>query len=67
MAIPVILFFFLLFHIVYYTTVRMGFTYEDAATMGFHCTGRNFELAIAIALTHLPQCQWSQSQPLSDP
>ncbi|MGQ9719137.1 MAG: arsenic resistance protein [Nitrososphaerales archaeon] len=51
MAIPVVLFFFLLFNLVYYTTRRMGYNYEDAATMGFHCTGRNFELAIAIALT----------------
>ena len=51
MAIPVVLFFFLLFHLVYYTTRRMGYNYEDSATMGFHCTGRNFELAIAIALT----------------
>jgi ACR3 family arsenite transporter len=51
MAIPVILFFFLLFNLVYYTTKRMGYNYEDACTMGFHCTGRNFELAIAIALT----------------
>jgi len=51
MAIPVVLFFFLLFHVVYYTTRRMGYNYEDSATMGFHCTGRNFELAIAIALT----------------
>ena len=51
MAIPVVLFFFLLFNLVYYTTRRMGYNYEDASTMGFHCTGRNFELAIAIALT----------------
>jgi len=51
MAIPVVLFFFLLFHLVYYSTRRMGYNYEDSATMGFHCTGRNFELAIAIALT----------------
>ncbi|OGD54716.1 hypothetical protein A3K80_00780 [Candidatus Bathyarchaeota archaeon RBG_13_38_9] len=51
MAIPVILFFFLLFNLVYYTTRRLGYNSEDASTMGFHCTGRNFELAIAIALT----------------
>lgn len=51
MAVPVVLFFFLLFNLVYYTTRRMGYNYEDASTMGFHCTGRNFELAIAIALT----------------
>src|SRR5512136_1202569 len=29
MAIPVILFFFLLFHVVYYTTRRLGYNYED--------------------------------------
>ncbi|MDD1720198.1 MAG: arsenic resistance protein [Methanoregulaceae archaeon] len=51
MAIPVVLFFFLLYNLVYFTTRRMGYNYEDSATMGFHCTGRNFELAIAIALT----------------
>ena len=51
MAIPVVLFFFLLYNIVYYTSRRLGYNYEDSATMGFHCTGRNFELAIAIALT----------------
>jgi ACR3 family arsenite transporter len=51
MAIPVILFFFLLFNVVYYVTRHMGYNYEDASTMAFHCTGRNFELAIAIALT----------------
>jgi len=51
MAIPVILFFFLLYNLVYYTSRRLGYDYDDSATMGFHCTGRNFELAIAIALT----------------
>jgi ACR3 family arsenite transporter len=51
MALPVILFFFLLFNLVYFTTRRIGYTYEDSSTMAFHCTGRNFELAIAIALT----------------
>jgi ACR3 family arsenite transporter len=51
MAIPVIIFFFLLYNLVYYTTRRLGYNYDDASTMGFHCTGRNFELAIAIALT----------------
>ncbi len=51
MAIPIVLFFFILFNLVYYVTRRMGYNYEDSVTMGFHCTGRNFELAIAIALT----------------
>jgi ACR3 family arsenite transporter len=51
MAIPVILFFFLMFNVVYFTTGHFGYNYEDSSTMAFHCTGRNFELAIAIALT----------------
>jgi ACR3 family arsenite transporter len=51
MAVPVILFFFFLYNLVYFTTRHMGYNYEDSTTMGFHCTGRNFELAIAIALT----------------
>jgi len=51
MAIPIVLFFFFLFNLVYFTTRRLGYDYEDSSTMAFHCTGRNFELAIAIALT----------------
>ena len=51
MAIPIVLFFFLLYNIVYHTCRRLGYNYSDSSTMGFHCTGRNFELAIAIALT----------------
>jgi arsenite transporter len=51
MAIPIVLFFFILYNLVYHTCRRLGFNYSDSSTMGFHCTGRNFELAIAIALT----------------
>jgi len=51
MAVPLILFFFLLFFTVLLVSRKFGFCYADAATTGFHCTGRNFELAIAIALT----------------
>lgn len=51
MAVPLILFFFLLFFSVLLVSRKIGFNYPDSATTGFHCTGRNFELAIAIALT----------------
>jgi ACR3 family arsenite transporter len=51
MAIPITLFFFLLFHLVYFTARHFGYDYADSSTMAFHSTGRNFELAIAIALT----------------
>jgi ACR3 family arsenite transporter len=51
MATPLVLFFFVLFFGVLLVSRRVGFCYADAATTSFHCTGRNFELAIAIALT----------------
>jgi ACR3 family arsenite transporter len=51
MAVPLILFFFLLFFSVLMISRKVGFCYADSATTSFHCTGRNFELAIAIALT----------------
>lgn len=51
MATPLVLFFFVLFFGVFLVSRKVGFCYADSATTGFHCTGRNFELAIAIALT----------------
>lgn len=51
MATPLVLFFFVLFFGVLMVSRKVGFDYPDSATTSFHCTGRNFELAIAIALT----------------
>lgn len=51
MAVPLIIFFFLLFFGVLLVSRKVGLNYPDSATTSFHCTGRNFELAIAIALT----------------
>lgn len=51
MATPLVLFFFVLFFGVLMVSRKAGFSYPDSATTSFHCTGRNFELAIAIALT----------------
>jgi len=51
MATPLVLFFFALFFGVLLVSRKVGFCYADSATTSFHCTGRNFELAIAIALT----------------
>ena len=48
---PLVLFFFILFFGVLLVSRRIGFCYAESATTAFHCTGRNFELAIAIALT----------------
>lgn len=51
MATPLVLFFVVLFFGVLLVSRKAGFCYADSATTSFHCTGRNFELAIAIALT----------------
>lgn len=51
MAVPLVLFFVVLFFGVLLVSRKVGFCYADSATTSFHCTGRNFELAIAIALT----------------
>ncbi len=51
MATPLVLFFVVLFFGVLLVSRKAGFCYADSTTTSFHCTGRNFELAIAIALT----------------
>lgn len=51
MAIPMTLFFWTMFVIVYLTGWKLGLTYEDAVAVGFNSTGRDFEIAIAIAIT----------------
>ena len=51
MAVPLVLFFGVLYFGVMVVSRKVGFCYADSATTSFHCTGRNFELAIAIALT----------------
>jgi len=51
MAFPLALFLAILFVSVFLISMKLRFNYDDSATMSFHCTGRNFELSIAIALT----------------
>ncbi|MFN3567959.1 MAG: arsenic resistance protein [Caldimicrobium sp.] len=51
MAIPMTLFFWAMFLIVYLTGWKFGLTYEDAVAVAFNSTGRDFEIAIAIAIT----------------
>jgi arsenite transporter len=51
MAIPMTIFFFVMFSVVYLLSARLGFTYEDAVAVSFNTTGRDFEIAIAIAIT----------------
>ncbi|HJW21689.1 MAG TPA: bile acid:sodium symporter [Candidatus Limnocylindrales bacterium] len=51
MAIPMALFFGLMFFVVLLVGWRLGFTYQDAVAVAFNSTGRDFEIAIAIAIT----------------
>jgi arsenite transporter len=51
MAIPMTLFFMAMFFIVLLVGWRLRFPYRDAVAVAFNATGRDFEIAIAIAIT----------------
>lgn len=51
MAIPMTIFFAVVFFVVYFVGSRLGFNYRDAVAVAFNSTGRDFEIAIAIAIT----------------
>lgn len=51
MAIPMTLFFAAMFFTVFLVGWRLRFPYEDAVAVAFNATGRDFEIAIAIAIT----------------
>jgi ACR3 family arsenite transporter len=46
-----ILFFTLMFFVVLFIGLRLGFKYADAVAVACSATGRDFEIAIAIAIT----------------
>src|SRR5450759_3297548 len=51
MAIPMTLFFMAMFFVVLLVGWRLRFPYRDAVAVAFNATGRDFEIAIAIAST----------------
>lgn len=51
MAVPMTIFFWTIFLAAYLTAWKLGFTYEDSVAVAFNSTGRDFEIAIAIAIT----------------
>ena len=51
MAIPMTIFFAAMFFVVLLIGSRLGFSYEDGVAVAFNTTGRDFEIAIAIAIT----------------
>jgi len=51
MAVPMAIFFFTMFTVVFLIGARLGFSFEDSVAVAFNSTGRDFEIAIAIAIT----------------
>ena len=51
MAVPMTIFFVTMFFGVFLVGARLRFRYEDAVAVAFNSTGRDFEIAIAIAIT----------------
>lgn len=49
-AAPLVLYFLLMFGISFYVSWRLGFNYEETATLSFTASSNNFELAIAVTI-----------------
>lgn len=50
-ALPITIFFAVMFVGVYLLGWKLGFNYKDSVAVAFNTTGRDFEIAIAIAIT----------------
>jgi arsenite transporter len=49
-AVPLVVYFLIMFTVAFLVSTRLGFSYEETAALSFTASGNNFELAIAVAI-----------------